>query len=196
MKNYVTIYFFLSLSFILSSCVYVYSPDGAKSSADQEALSLDDLYISGACKLDNNTVDLSLVLKGKDSRSNTSSILPCSRIKGSSSTAEELITSQSFSFHTPSIMQSKIDEAVVAEGVAYVESENGLTSGEPTTVELALKSVDFRSRSADPEAGRTPLLILLMDQSQSLIGLGRSELRYVMIPKMNALNSLKYLSTV
>ena len=170
----------LVLSFALSSCVFIDSPN-KDSRSSRVVTDLTNLYIAGACKLDNNTLDLSIIFQGDSRGSGTirrSNILPDTKLADTFSVVEESLMSQSFSFHTPSIMQSKIDQGEVAEGVAYGESEDGLITGEPTTVELTPSSIEYQWSSSDIEAGRIPLLILLMDQSNSVLGLSRSEHRY------------------
>lgn len=145
---------------------------------DDTLPSLTAVYASGACKTSANEIDISVVLVNQGDKASTN-ILPTTRVaKEGATPVSELISSSSFLFNTPPIMQAKIEQGLLDDGEAYAESESGLETGAPKTVELSPKNVSFEWSSADPEAGRIPLLILLMDQSHSVLGLSRSEQRF------------------
>ena len=146
---------------------------------DDTLPSLTAVYASGACKVTENEIDISVVLVNQGD-STSSNILPTTRVaKEGATPVAELIDSGSFIFNPPPIMEAKVEQGILEGGNAYGESETGLMNGKkPGTVELSPKNVDFQWSSSDPEAGRIPLLILLMDQSNSVLGLSRSEQRF------------------
>ena len=138
---------------------------------DDTLPSLTAVYASGACQTSATEVDISVVLVNQGD-SASSNILPTTRVaKEGATPVSELISSQSFKFNPPPIMEAKVQQGLLETGVAYGETENGLMTGDPNTVEISPKNVTFEWASADPEAGRIPLLILLMDQSNSVLGL-------------------------
>ena len=138
---------------------------------DDTLPSLTAVYASGACQTGGSEIDLSVVLVNQGD-SASSNILPTTRVaKEGATPVEELISSGSFAFNKTPIMQDKIDRGLLTEGVAYAEAEDGLMIAEPKTVGLEPRNVSFEWASSDPEAGRVPLLILLMDQSSSVLGL-------------------------
>ncbi|MAD61836.1 MAG: hypothetical protein CMH49_10060, partial [Myxococcales bacterium] len=145
---------------------------------DDTLPSLTAVYASGACKVTENEIDISVVLVNQGD-STSSNILPTTRVaKEGATPVVDLIDSGSFIFNPPPIMEAKVEQGILEEGNAYGESETGLVTGDPGTIELSPKNVDFQWSSSDPEAGRIPLLILLMDQSHSVLGLSRSEQRF------------------
>lgn len=141
---------------------------------DDTLPSLTAVYASGACQISGNELDVSVVLVNQGDTS-SSNILPTTRVaKEGATPVTELLDSGSFQFNTPPIMETKIQEGLLTEGVAYGEPEYGSMTGEPKTVQLDPRSIDFEWASPDPEAERIPLLILLMDQSASVLGLPSS----------------------
>ena len=80
----------LVLSFALSSCVFIDSPN-KDSRSSRVVTDLTNLYIAGACKLDNNTLDLSIIFQGDSRGSGTirrSNILPDTKLADTFSVVE------------------------------------------------------------------------------------------------------------
>ena len=88
-------------------------------------------------------------------------------------------SSSNFEFRQHGEMTRLIDEQVLEEGNAYIEAYGENDSGEltyysPTTVDLSPVSLEYQWSSQVPSEAETrvPLLIVLLDQSTTNIGLG------------------------
>ena len=144
---------------------------------DDTLPSLTGVYASGACKLNANTLDLSVVLINQGDAA-SANILPNSKVaKAGLQTVDELLSSESFQFNPPPIMAARLEQNNLTNmfkqfdsGSAYSETEDELLIGNPKTIELVTKSVKYEWASSDPEAEKIPLLVLLMDQSNSVLG--------------------------
>ena len=168
---------YISLGVALTASINVAACDSTVW-LDDTLPSLTAVYASGACKTSNSEIDISVVLVNQGD-STSSNILPTTRVaKEGATPVEELIDSGSFIFNPPPIMEAKVQQQLLDDGDAYGESETGLMTGDPSTVQLSPKNVSFEWASSDPSAGRIPLFILLMDQSHSVLGLSRSEQRF------------------
>lgn len=160
--------------------------------------SLTGVYASGACRSDIDEVDISLVLLNTGDKK-ALNILPTTRVaKAQGQQIYELMgcetpwapsiectgqpksfSSNNFEFRTSLEMQNLIDQNVISDGTSYVEAygetpEGDLNYTDKTTVSLEPVRLEYQWASAIPEErqDRTPLLILLLDQSKSNIGLG------------------------
>ena len=170
--------YILTLILYFNSCEDIYSLGELE--APIPAARLSRVYLTGACKVGNYRLELSVILANQPQGSNLApNIIPTSRLVNMEQTSvSELINSGSFTFNPPPIMQRKIENAELEDAPAYVETEDGLTTGNPYSISLSPVRVEYQWASKDPEAGRIPLLILLMDQSNSVLGLSRSMQTY------------------
>lgn len=167
----------ISLGVVLATSIGAASCDSTVW-LDDTLPSLTAVFASGACQTSPNQIDVSVVLVNQTD-SASSNILPTTRVaKEGATPVSELISSQSFKFNPPPIMEAKVQQGLIESGDAYGELEDGIMTGDPLTVDLSPQNVSFEWSSPDPEAERIPLLILLMDQSHSVLGLSRSEQRW------------------
>ena len=88
-------------------------------------------------------------------------------------------SSSNFEFIQSTEMKQLVDQQVIEDGKAYVEAYGEVASGDlkytsPETVELSPVSLEYQWSSQLPAEAedRVPLLIVLLDQSTTNIGLG------------------------
>ena len=153
----------LLVSLFPLSAINCYSPVAL----DTTLPSLTKTYVSSACPAGEDllTIDLSVILLTQsDQDTGSSSLLPDSRVKQERSTVDELLNTSSFQFQLPAIAR---EDAPGVNTSAFSTPEMMLNDVQP----LNLSPVDINyEHVTPPESDKKRLVILLMDQSGSLLG--------------------------
>lgn len=129
--------------------------------------SLTTVYVSGVCRAEaSDQLDLSVVLLNQGGDKDASaSLLPKTRVRRTFSDVETLLQGSAIRFNLPQIATTDAPGVTTS---AFAAKDSAPNETSPLTVEF--NRVDFEYAGGEAAQDLDPYIVLLMDQSASLIG--------------------------